>query len=347
MPSRPLVSSQRPGLIGMVALGAKETDEAYSTKEVTALSALAVTASVSAENVLMFDALQKRVEELDQEREFSAALARDINAAQETVRARISKDIHDTVLQELGVALRLLTRLRDRLQQALGALEDSEIALERFGDPPSTEEEVSVPVSTRSEVQHMLDECQAILESLLGEGSNDLVAWEPDTPDTQRPAAEHSARQCDDSYDINGKYVVEDILCLVRSTNQRLREICTNLHPSYLDAPLGKTLSRSVQRLGQFSHDVKIDAIVSGQEPADLGGNVKDVCRRIMEQAVYNALCHGSPSHIRVELIFAAPSAGSRPQTTVLLCVADDGSGFEPRTARYWRETQHRGLANM
>src|SRR5207253_7460764 len=128
----PLISSQQPQVIGVVALGLKETDESYSGQELTALTALARTASISAENVLMFEALQRQLVELDQEREYSAALARDVSAAQELERNRISVEIHDTVVQELGVALRLLTRLRDELQQALGGLEDSQIALERL-----------------------------------------------------------------------------------------------------------------------------------------------------------------------------------------------------------------------
>ena len=165
----PLVSSQRPQLIGLVALGAKETDQPYSSQEITALTALARTASISAENVLMFEALQKRVVELDQEREFSASLARDVGAAQERERTRISSEIHDTVLQELGVGLRLLARLRDSLQQALGGLEDLEIAWESLGDRTITDTQSSVSPSAHREVQSILKECQSILGTLLGE----------------------------------------------------------------------------------------------------------------------------------------------------------------------------------
>ena len=356
----PLVSSQRPQLIGLVALGAKETDEAYSAQEVATLAALTNAASASAENVMIFDALQKRVAELDQEREFSAALARDISAAQERERTRISAEIHDTVLQELGVALRLLTRMRDQLQQVLGGLEDSEIALERLSDSIEVSEPASSGVNARQEIQGLLDECRLAIGSLLGEGGEDeegvevmVDAGEPKllTDDSRVPFANASlsSRPLDDP---GGKHLVEDILSLVRSTNQRLREICTDLHPAYLDAPLVKTLSRSVERLGQFYPEVEIGIRIYGSEPPNLSDNVKEVCKKVMEQAIHNARNHAGPSRIQVELAFTGTGAATNSgdmisEAAVRLCVVDDGAGFEPRPPRYWRSTQRHGLANM
>lgn len=339
-------------LIGLVAMGEKETDEPYSAQEISALAALTSAASASAENVLMFEALQARVVELGQERELSAALARDVSTAQEDERARISKDIHDTVLQELGIAVRLLARLRDNLQQALGALEDSEITLERLSDPVHAGAQTWVSASASCEIQNMLRDCQAILGSLLGESATDLGLGGSDTENGQISAT-LSAPQFEHSPDISGKYLVEDVLLLVRSTSQRLRNICNNLHPAYLDAPLIKTLSRSLQRLGQLSPDVTIDTTIRGQEPSNLGDHVKYACKKVTEQAVYNALKHAEPSRITVELGFPdTPNTTMGPdgidlQASVALYIADDGKGFEPRTPHYWRATQHHGLANM
>jgi signal transduction histidine kinase len=348
----PFVSGQQSQLIGLVALGAKETDEAYSGQEVAALSALTNAASTSAENVLMFDAVQKRMVELDQEREFSAALARDVTAAQERERTRISAEIHDTVLQELGVALRLFTRMRDQLQQVLGGLEDSEIALERLSEHIDAGAPTSMGVRARLEIQGMLDECRQAIGSLLGEGGEGAADMRESgslADNSQLPAAQ-ALPSIGTPDDISGKHLVEDILSLVRSTNQRLREICTDLHPAYLDAPLAKTLWRSVERLCQLYPGVDIAIKTLGIEPPDLSDNAKDVCKKVMEQAIHNALNHARPSRIQVELAFAATIAISserRLEAAVTLCVADDGGGFEPRSPRYWRSTQRHGLANM
>jgi signal transduction histidine kinase len=347
----PLVSGQRPRpqLIGLVALGAKETDETYSAQELTALAALARTASIAAENVLMFDALEKRVVELDQEREFSAALTRDVSAAQEKERTRISSEIHDTVLQELAVGLRLLARLRDSLQQALGRLEDSEIALERLGDLTNADLQNSVGVSARRQIQSILNECQSTLATLLGEGTLDdqglgLIVEDVDVPNSR---SDLLAGPLDD---IDGKHLVDDILSLVRSTNDRLREICTDLHPAYLDAPLAKTLSRSMHRLGRVYPSVHMEIRVNGLEPATLGDTIKDVCKKITDQAIHNALNHAQASSIEVEMTFTntiAGSNGAHAGANLMLSIVDDGVGFAPRTPGYWRSTRHHGLANM
>lgn len=348
----PLVSSQRPQLIGLVALGVKETDEPYSAQEITALAALARTASISAENVLMFEALQRRVAELDHERAFSAALARDVSAAQDRERTRISAEIHDTVLQELGVALRLLTRLRDRLQQVLGGLEDSENVLEKLGDPSYMRGLSPVAMSARQEMQIMLDECQTILGTLLGEtvggaqGSG-MSVESGQTPGVPLLPMLPSVMPLDE---VGGRYLVEDILCLVRSTNERLREICTDLHPAYLDVPLVKTLSRGVERFGQLYPDVHIEIEVHNLEPPNLSDIVKEVCKKIMDQAIHNALNHAKPSTIRVKLAFTTSSgnhSSDAADRALVLSVLDDGIGFEPQPPRYWRSTRRHGLANM
>ena len=87
-----------------------------------------------------------------------------------------------------------------------------------------------------------------------------------------------------------------------------------------------------------------------GAEPATLSDTVKDVCKKIMDQAIHNALNHAQPSSIGVELTFVNTGAGSNgdyADTTLTLSIVDDGVGFAPRTPRYWRSTKHHGLANM
>lgn len=345
----PLTSSQQPQVIGVVALGAKETDEPYSGQELTALAALARTASISAENVLMFEALQRQLAELDQEREYSAALARDVSAAQERERSRISVEIHDTVVQELGVALRLLMRLRDELQQALGGLEDSQIALERLSDSSYGEEPAPIGEGARRELQCMLDECQSALGLLLGEAIEN-TSGSGSTADGSQVSALSSPLAMEAlNGDVAGKHLVEDILGLVRTTNQRLRDICTDLHPAYLDMPLVRTLSRAAERFGQLNPGVDVKFKVIGTEPLDLDDNIKAVCTQTMEQAVHNALNHARPTKIEVALSFATSDAGGNgiALEVLTLSVVDDGKGFEPRTPSYWRAVHHHGLANM
>ena len=338
-----------PRLIGLVAMGEKETDEPYSGQEISALAALTRAAAASAENVLMFEALQRQLMELDQEREYSAALARDVSAAQELERNRISVEIHDTVVQELGVALRLLTRLRDELQQALGGLEDSQIALESLSDSASAAEAAPIGEGARRELQRMLDECQSILGLLLGEGTEDAASSGLNADGLQGSGVRSSPFMEPLTGDVGGKHLVEDILSLVRTTNQRLREICTNLHPAYLDVPLVRTLSRNAERFGHLNPGVEVKFKVTGTEPADLDDNIKAVCKEVMDQAVHNALNHARPSGIEVALSFATSDRNGNgiALDAVTLSVVDDGIGFEPRTPSYWRSVHHHGLANI
>ena len=350
-----LMSTQRPQLIGMVALGAKETGQPYSAKEIRALSTLARTSSIAAENVLMFEALQCRVRELDVERQFSAALARSVTEAQEKERSRISSNIHDAVIQDLGITLQLLARLREHLQQALGALEDAEMALERAEHLERADHdrqvagEMQANTSAYSEIWSKVRTSESILGALLGETALDLVVLAPGTLKKQ-VAAMPAGSQLDGLPVISGKYLVEDVLSLVRATSERLRGICTDLHPPYLDAPLIRTLSRSLQKLGQVSPGVKIDLKVHDEEPSLLGNNMKYLCKKITEQAVYNALIHARASRIMVDIAFSrqmTSHGAAHREVGLALYVMDNGRGFEPRTPHYWRTTHHHGLANM
>ena len=62
----PLVSSKQGHLIGLVALGDKETDEPYSGQERAALAALMRTAATAAENVLLFEQRAQQLEQLQE-----------------------------------------------------------------------------------------------------------------------------------------------------------------------------------------------------------------------------------------------------------------------------------------
>lgn len=384
----PLVSSQQQGLIGLVALGGKETDEAYTAQEITALAALVRTASVSAENVLTFASLEKRLDELHQERELSASLVRDLGAAQDKERTRIASEIHDTVLQELAVVQRLLTRLRDHLQYALGGVEDTVLALDALElkqteyarqakspnfvlvQPdthlPSVDEmhrlgTASPHTLATAALRSMLTNCQNLLGGLLGESVPDLAPPQPRSPVSSReiPASPAASKHAPENSDAGG-LLIEDVLSMVRATNQRLRDICTDLHPAYLDAPVVKTLARSVEQFRALNPHTRIELDVSGSEQLYIGDNVKALCKKVAEQAIHNAINHGVASRIRVSLAFGGPAESlvkNAPseeehiqfvgESTVALRIEDDGIGFEPHTPAYWRGKRHHGLASM
>jgi signal transduction histidine kinase len=119
-----------------------------------------------------------------------------------------------------------------------------------------------------------------------------------------------------------------------------MREICNDLHPTYLNDPLARTLTDSVARLNAQYPTVQIGVTVAGPEPADLPDEVKISCKQIMEQAIYNALTHAQATHITVALIF-------QPNGDISLFVEDNGKGFTPRSLRELRASKHHGLANM
>lgn len=109
-----------------------------------------------------------------------------------------------------------------------------------------------------------------------------------------------------------------------RETSQRVRSICNDLHPTYLDSKLGVALKDSVAQFCKLNPAVRIEIDVSGDEVIDISDAIKVACKEVMEQAINNALVHAKPARITIGLSFS-------PEGEIALAVTDDGSGFEPR----------------
>jgi signal transduction histidine kinase len=67
---------------------------------------------------------------------------------------------------------------------------------------------------------------------------------------------------------------------------------------------------------------------------------VKVACKQVLEQSVRNAVDHGAPSQVTVNLRFD-------PGPAVTLEIADNGRGFTPLPVWAWLAQGHHGLTHM
>jgi signal transduction histidine kinase len=313
----PLVSSQQPTLLGVVALAGKESDDPFSRQERAALAALTRAAATAAETVALFEIQQRHLAALEQERAYRSALARETNILQERVRRHIARDLHDTPLQELGVLVRALSNLREDVQALQIACQDQILA-----QSGSTE-------TRPAEILALLDAWDRQFGRLVGEDVEELPAA-PATPDGPDPAPVL----------VESRPTIEGLMVQAQAAAAHIREICNDLHPTYLQNPLGRTLQDSMARVaGQYSHIV-VSFTVYGDEPGKLPDEVKIACKQVLEQALRNACDHSIPSQVTATLRF-------NPGSVVTLEIADDGRGFTPPPVHAWRTQGHHGLANM
>jgi two-component system sensor histidine kinase DegS len=168
----------------------------------------------------------------------------------------------------------------------------------------------------------MLDELQVKLGTLLGEDTQLAVAQQRSGPN-----AEHQPN-------------IEELIGQVQATARHVRQVCDDLHPTYLNEPLTLTLQTSVATLRQQYPAMPIALESHGVEPTPISDDMKIACKEIMTQAIHNAMLHAYPTEIAVALEYTA--AG-----TIRLTIRDDGVGFVPRPLRDWRAGGHHGLANM
>jgi len=301
----PLVSNQQGSLIGFVAVGAKETDEPYTRQESTALSALARTASASAQNVLLFDNLQQKIQALSEEREDRLALARQVKIEQEAVRKRISRDLHDRPVQELSVLKRALTALREDVEGWIAEFEDQSFRLGKNGNS----------FTAQSLLELLLTE-QRRLEILLGEDVSLLA-----------------------NVSLEKQPTVEGLISQAATTLTMLRGICDDLHPGFLSGSLRNILGDSLVRLKNRYSQISFVWKVQDEEADWIPDGVKEACKEIMDQAIHNAVVHGSATKIEVEL--------KQISDSILLTIIDNGKGFIPGVPRQLRTIGHHGIANM
>ncbi len=133
---------------------------------------------------------------------------------------------------------------------------------------------------------------------------------------------------------------IEATLIQVRTTSRSIRDICDDLHPTYLDDPLSSTLSTSVRHLQAQGPNVLITLTISGTEPPEMRDDTKIACKHVLEEAISNALVHANPTYIHCSLSFDTNGA-------LVLEVVDNGMGFELRPARELLSEGHHGLVNI
>ncbi len=134
---------------------------------------------------------------------------------------------------------------------------------------------------------------------------------------------------------------LETVRRLAAEASDELRAIMVGLRPADLAGDgLGPALRKQADLLNR-AHGAEVS--FRGDPVPRLSPSREDAVYRIAQEAVHNALRHGSPTHVRVELSIADGS--------IVLAVADDGIGFEaddaPTPAAQANARRRLGLASM
>lgn len=88
-------------LRGLLVLGRKRRDDFFDGEDMRILETLAYQAGLAAENVRLLESLRHRVEELSQLRDELEVTHRRLLSSREEERFRLSRELHDRLLQEL------------------------------------------------------------------------------------------------------------------------------------------------------------------------------------------------------------------------------------------------------
>ncbi len=279
--------------------------------------------------------------ELQDKEHYQEYLLSRIMTVQDEERKRIARDLHDAPLQEMFVVGRALNTMRQDISDLLAGCEDALLGLNSDQTFTASEGSGSLSRSLTNEanphavVLLMLHELQAQLGRLIGD---DTIFGTLPSNNNGPPGDSRSTLKSEISLDV--RPTIEDVIVQVRSVTEHMREICANLHPTYLDDPLLKTLRNSINRLRSQNPDIGFEMTIIGTEPSVLRDDVKVTCKHILEEAVHNALVHASARHILINLSFL-------PDGTITLHVSNDGLEFEVRPLRQFRASGHHGLANM
>jgi signal transduction histidine kinase len=106
-----------------------------------------------------------------------------------------------------------------------------------------------------------------------------------------------------------------------------MRHLIAELRPSTLDElGLGAALEALGERTaagGAVEVRIELDlALEADRHEARLLGEIEDAVYRLIQEALNNAVRHGEPEHVTVEV--------SERDEALRVCVRDDGSGFDP-----------------
>lgn len=116
---------------------------------------------------------------------------------------------------------------------------------------------------------------------------------------------------------------LDDYEKLVRETMQHVRDVLSDLRPPALD-DLGLVAALS-QHVRMLSVRAATALAVQGEEPMPRMTPEQEIALfRIAQEAIHNALKYAAASRIDVDVSF--------DDTAVVMCVSDDGIGFDPTT---------------
>jgi signal transduction histidine kinase len=115
--------------------------------------------------------------------------------------------------------------------------------------------------------------------------------------------------------------LIDDVIFEIGAASEELRDIVTMLRPPVLaDQNLPEALGWMAERLAKRS-GINIQ-IFSANMPAELAGELKSGLFRICQEALANAIRHGNPSAVTIDISCTGKSLS--------LKINDDGSGFDP-----------------
>lgn len=126
------------------------------------------------------------------------------------------------------------------------------------------------------------------------------------------------------------------ILEALQAAMSEMRQYVMDLRSTGTDKPLHERLAATVAEM-QRATDAVVKLRAAPVEPFECGAAEADHICQIVREALSNALRHGKPEHVTVEMVRA--DGGLR------LTIDDDGGGFTPATPT--AQSAHFGLENM
>lgn len=110
-----------------------------------------------------------------------------------------------------------------------------------------------------------------------------------------------------------------DVYRMLDQAGEEVRRISHNMMPDVIQFGLGPALMDLTQDMDE-AHAARVHGQVIGQEPQDFGEDRKIMLYRIAQEGIQNALKHGSPEQVLIQLSWLADHAQ--------LTIEDDGKGF-------------------
>jgi len=303
----PLSAGSR--LVGAVAICGKDDDEPYTSEELETLAAIGHYAAISIVNIQLIETLKQQLEALTFEKERTAQLAQDVYKAGSRERAQVSREIHDTVLQDLTLASRLLYNVRDDLTDML----DQVAGLQEQEAGASLNRQAAQQAAASAALQL----CEEWLEGLL-----------------RAPEPSAQAGSMSSLPEPQLKMAMDN----VRKASGQLRDLCAKLRPNYLDFSLSHLVKWTVEE-AQAGCSIPIALTVRGSEPDALPDNLKDALHKVAKVSLANAANHSHATSITTDLELS--------HKAITLTITDNGCGFELADLKEYQAGSRFGLVDI